>query len=142
MNLFMKGDFTLRSGKKSTYKVECDALTKEDWEGIAAAIMEENVLPPFSGVSGVPRGGVPFADAMMQYVTPLADTLLIVEDIVTTGGSMERWKEQLVADPAVQFKWVTGVCFIARGVVPFWVTPFLQARTANTTHKKMSFRPE
>lgn len=141
MNLFQRGDFTLRSGRKSTYKVECDAMTEADWAGVAAAIAEEKLLLPFSGVSGVPRGGVPFAAAMMKYVTPGANTLLVCEDIVTTGGSMEKWLAGLVADPAVQFEWVIGVCFIARGEVPFWVTPFLQMRPAGSPFKKQTFRP-
>jgi len=142
VNLFQKGAITLRSGKKSDYKIECDALTQDDWEGIAAAIMEEKLLLPFSGVSGVPRGGVPLANAMMQYVTPLADTLLICEDIVTTGGSMERWHAKLAADQAVKFRWVAGVCFIARGNTPIWVTPLLKLRADNTLFTKQSFRPE
>jgi orotate phosphoribosyltransferase len=129
VNLVMAGDFTLRSGKKSGYKVECDALTTADWEGIAAAIVEEGILPPFSGVSGVPRGGIPLADAMRKYVTPEARTLLICEDIVTTGGSMERWREELRRDPAVKFDDYVGVCFIARGRCPDWVKPLLRMTT-------------
>lgn len=125
--LFQTGDFTLRSGKKSRYKVECDALTAEDWAGIAAAIMEEKLLPPFSGVGGVPRGGLPLADAMRRYVTPDARTCLVCGDIVTTGGSMERYKKQLQYAPAVTgFDRYVGVCFIARGKCPDWVIPFLR----------------
>ncbi len=128
--LFQAGSFLLRSGRESTYKVECDALTRRDWEGVAAAIVEEKLLPgPFSFAVGVPRGGIPFAAAMQKYETGRAgDPVLVCEDVVTTGGSMERFRA-VVEDPAQtrqSFTGVVGVCFLARGKVPAWVTPFLR----------------
>jgi len=37
MNLFQFGDFSLHSGSKSKWKIECDALTDEDVEALAQA---------------------------------------------------------------------------------------------------------
>jgi orotate phosphoribosyltransferase len=131
-NLFQAGDFTLRSGKKSAYKIECDALTPDDWAGIAAAVMEERLIDvPFSDVVGVPRGGVPFAAAMRRYVTPGVRTLLICEDVVTTGGSIERYKLEQVK----QWEWdaIRGLCFVARGKCPDWIAPLLQMRLPSLT---------
>ena len=31
-NLFQQGDFTLHSGERSGFKIECDALTSHDWD--------------------------------------------------------------------------------------------------------------
>ena len=42
---------------------------------------------------------------------------LIVEDVVTTGGSMERIRADRLA---------VGVCVFARGPCPWWVTPLFQ----------------
>lgn len=128
-SLFRQGDYTLRSGEMSHWKIECDALSADDWAGLAA--MAVALLPPFGVVEGVPRGGVPFANALRAYSkacsvsyqhpphdwclgTPLP--LLIAEDVCTTGGSMERFRAGREA---------IGVCAFARGTPPAWVTPVL-----------------
>jgi hypothetical protein len=127
--LFQEGDFTLRSGKKSRYKIECDALGERDWAGIAAAIMEEKLLPTFRQAIGVPRGGVPFAKAMNMHAKAGAHPILICEDIVTTGGSMERFRQtQIIGTQSTLMSDYIGVVFIARGKCPDWVTPLLQMR--------------
>ena len=126
MNLFQLGDFTLASGAKSAWKIECDALTKGDWEAIAAMAVELLPIKGFTSVVGVPRGGMPFADALRRYelpphVMPFVPTTLIAEDVVTTGGSIQR-----VADQYKAFGHVKGVCLFARGKCPPWVHPLLR----------------
>lgn len=122
MNFVARGDFVLRSGNKSGYKFECDALTGADWEGVAAAVMEELGLPPFQHAVGVPRGGVPLARAMNRHACPGDSSLpfLVCEDVVTTGASMERFREECFKD-----EHVVGVAFICRGSCPDWVRPLL-----------------
>lgn len=92
-SLFTTGDFTLRSGRKSRYKIECDAMTAKDWE--AAAVMAATLLHKrkvlFGEVFGVPRGGVPFAAAMRKHVIPGHPGKLVCEDVWTTGGSVVRF---------------------------------------------------
>jgi orotate phosphoribosyltransferase len=114
--LFRVGDFTLRSGVAARWRIECDALTADDWAGLAA--MAAEILPPFGAVEGVPRGGIPFADALKKYAS--RGPLLLVEDVCTTGGSMERHRAGREA---------IGVCAFARGVPPAWVTPVLVVTT-------------
>lgn len=93
MNLFQTGDFTLASGAKSTWKIECDALSPEDWDGLAAMMVD--VLPLlFGSVYGVPRGGMPLAAALQPYASDHSGTILVVDDVWTTGGSMERYIAQ------------------------------------------------
>lgn len=119
MSLFQLGDFTLASGASSKWKIECDAITPEEWD--ALALMASEILPPFGSVEGVLRGGIPFANALRKYVTE--GPLLIAEDVVTTGGSMERFREG----------WgdVIGVAVFSRGHHPEWVTPlFVMTRKA------------
>lgn len=122
-HLFQSGDFTLRSGVRSRWKLECDAFTDRDWETLAA--MAAEILPPFGTVHGVPRGGVPFALELMKHATNDVATslpILIAEDVCTSGGSMERMRDALRANCPGQD--IIGVCVFARGVCyPSWVTP-------------------
>lgn len=132
--LFQLGNFTLRSGAKSAWKIECDALTPDDW--VALARMASEILPPFRGAIGVPRGGLPFAHALNHYATgERSHPWLIAEDVCTTGGSMERYLEHLRHNPLESYKDleeyradppyknVIGVTVFLRGVCPAWVTP-------------------
>ncbi len=126
MTLFQAGDFTLASGAAAKWKIECDVLTPADWEGLATIAAE--ILPPFSAVSGVPRGGLPFARALHKFTVLGADTLLIAEDVVTTGGSVERYLRQVRNDPLIETPTrIIGVCVFARGPsCPAWVTPLFR----------------
>jgi orotate phosphoribosyltransferase len=120
--LFRYGNFTLASGATSSWKIDCDALTPEDWDALAA--MAASILPPFGYVEGVPTGGIPFAKALGKYVNPDSLTLLIAEDVLTTGGSMERFRNGLIegtCDPPT-----IGIVVFARGRCPNWVTPLFQ----------------
>lgn len=130
-HLFQAGDFTLRSGAKSSWRIECDGLTPEDWEGLARIASE--VLPPFRYAEGVPRGGVPFAIALGRYATgDETHPVLICEDVCTTGGSMERFRSDYMTDPyglsaPMELTEFIGVCAFARGpAVPRWVTPLFR----------------
>lgn len=109
--LFQTGDFTLASGVKSSWKIECDALTEADWAGLAAIAV--TFLPPFHAVEGVPTGGAPFATALAPYRTNHG-LLLIADDVWTTGGSMHRFAEQ-------QRQAWFGVVAFARNVPDYYV---------------------
>ena len=110
MGLFVQQWFTGNSGLELPWKIECDALTDDDIATLAFMLIE--VIPPFGEVEGVPRGGLRIADALQQYVTE--GPLLIVDDVLTTGGSMERQRAGRDAIGAVLF---------ARGWTMDWVTP-------------------
>jgi orotate phosphoribosyltransferase len=118
--LFQQGNFTLASGAKSRWKIECDALTMDDWEGLAAMAME--FLPPFRLVLGVPRGGVPLAKCLGKHARLDAGPTLVVDDVWTTGGSMKRFIEQHLSYPPQVF----GLVAFARNPVEPWVTALFQ----------------
>lgn len=109
--LFQQGDFTLHGGQETTWKIDCDALTDADVQTLAAMLVER--LPSFGSVEGVPTGGLRLADALKASIKPWA-THLIVDDVITTGGSMEAVRKGRKAIGAVLF---------ARGPCPSWVTP-------------------
>lgn len=125
MNLYQHGDFTLNSGAKSTFKIECDALTDEDWVGIAHMIHLILLAKdePFCTVEGVPRGGLKLAKQMEKYRSSIDSSYgvhLICDDVLTTGESMERAR---TAYQKREISSVIGVVYKARGPYPSWITP-------------------
>lgn len=83
MNLFQLGNFTLSSGNPSAWNIECEALTPADWATLAYLTAQR--AKEFRDVVGVPRGGLPFADALRPYAVD-AGPILVVDDVLTTGG--------------------------------------------------------
>lgn len=121
MELFQVGHFTLASGASSSYKIECDAITPAGWEAIAAIAVRR--LRPFYTVVGVPRGGRPFAAALRKYESANPnDGLLIAEDVVTTGGSVRKYRAYCDENMAAAVFGVQGVCLFYRppAVRGFW----------------------
>lgn len=114
MTLFKDGYFTAHSGVTLPWKIECDTLTDEDWAW--AAQVAANNIGPFLKVEGVPRGGLKFAEALRKHAVDYqgATPLVIVDDVLTTGDSMNRHRGSL---PAI------GVVLFARGICPDWITP-------------------
>lgn len=131
MNLFEQGNFILHSGQKTNFKIECDALTDKDIKTLALLISERYV---FGKVFGVPRGGTRLANALQTHCN-LHHTAysLIVDDVITTGTSMEKYRQVLAQRPAelnevddyVAPEFI-GVVLFARGVCPYWITPIFQ----------------
>jgi len=115
--LFQIGDFTLHSGEKSNWKVECDVLTKEDWECLAAMIAERC---QFKDVIGIPEGGLNLRDYLSLSCTK-DDSLptLIVDDVLTTGNSMEEARSHIKGE-------VIGHVVFARGKCPEWIKALWQ----------------
>ncbi len=129
-NLFQLGDFTLNSGAKSKWKLEADALTDEDIQTLAEMIRQ--LVGPFRSVEGVPRGGIRLAEALAKY-TGLDGAHLIVDDVLTTGGSMDRTRLTYnETHPEYQLKQygvygnVKGAVVFARGQCPSWIKSIFQ----------------
>lgn len=111
--LFQLGNFKLASGREANYKIECDALTDEDWTCLAYLLFQR--LPMFGKVEGVPTGGLKLAEKMQIYCTRGSETLLIVDDVYTTGGSIEAHRGDRNA--------IGAVIFARTRVVDRWITP-------------------
>lgn len=87
MSLFQLGKFTSHAGKELDWKIECDALTDQDWECLAKMISDSC---QFGRVYGIPRGGVKLQKALEKYATPNNPYRLVVDDVYTTGKSMRE----------------------------------------------------
>jgi len=86
--LFQLGDFVSHAGKTLKWKLECDAISPKEWDCLAAMIMQYNKRS-FGSVEGIPRGGIPLADALRKYATE--GPPMIVDDIYTTGKSFDDY---------------------------------------------------
>lgn len=113
MSLFKLGEFKSHSGLTLPFKIECDALTDADFDALASIVASST---QFGGVIGIPRGGLRFAKALKPHIT--TGPLLIVDDVLTTGKSME---EALLksgrGDTAI------GVVIFARKPAAPWIKP-------------------
>ena len=91
IKLFQIGDFISHAGLKLPWKIECDALTKDEWRALALMIMDYQKRP-FSRAVGIPRGGIPLAEALDEYSTrSIDDPVLIADDVYTTGTSFKQF---------------------------------------------------
>lgn len=117
MNLFQTGEFKLHSGGISNFKIECDALTEDDLETIAKLISQKF---NFNFVIGIPTGGEELAEKLEKYVDKYTSKTLIVDDILTTGFSMEDYHWDINGRENI------GVVIFARGPCPDWITPIFQ----------------
>lgn len=118
MNLFQEGAFEARSGVLP-WKVECDELTAADWAWAAARVAERYWI---RYIHVVPRGGLKFARALSQYQDRAGEHTLIVDDVLTTGDSMEKARRQctLKGFPCV------GIVMFARIRPASWIEPIWQ----------------
>lgn len=114
VNLFQEGAFLSHSGKMLGWKIECDALIDADIECLAWRTV--NMIGGTYSVVGVPTGGFRFAEALKGLMHATVD-LLIVDDVLTTGQSMEEQRADRIAK---------GVVIFARGPCPDWITPLFQ----------------
>lgn len=132
-DLFVKKTFRMHAGGLAHYKIECDALTDGDLETLAFIISEKAKMMTMgtmegygiSRVIGVPRGGLPLAHALEEYVTPGNGITVIVDDVLTTGTSMEEARRNCGED-------AIGVVIFARGKCPDWIFPIFSMNWFNT----------
>lgn len=126
MNLFEKKTFTMHSGDVGHWKIECDALTEADIETLAFMISERF---EFAAVHGIPTGAIRIEKALEKYLIPKSNNLLIVDDVLTTGASMEAAKKvRVFCAPLIPSKNynIIGVVLFARTRPADWIYPMFQ----------------
>ena len=122
-HLFQSIDFTSHSGLDLSWKIEMDALSDPEWFTIKKMIME--LTPPFKEAVGIPTGGSKLGDLLNEHGTGKEeDPICIVDDVLTTGESMEYFLTQYQRNrrPFTAIGWVV----FARGQCPGWVTSLFQ----------------
>lgn len=120
MALILTEPFISHSGMKLPFKIDCDALSDEDLDALAKIVSEKFT---FCWAWGVPKGGDRFANALRKYAVSTSLNVLVVDDVWTTGASVEKEVQELKfydSHPVVNY---LGVVIFARGPVPHWVYP-------------------
>lgn len=120
MNLirYTNEPFTLHSGGQSQFKLEADALSREDCE--AAAFWLLPTLGTFGSIEFVPSSSnlVPqwLAESLLPHAVEGSRVVLICDDVLTTGRSMDEKRAGRLGVGAVIF---------ARGPTPHWIRALL-----------------
>ena len=107
-DLFEVGDFVSHAGKELPWKIECDAIRPEWWDALARMVMDYQDRPFYKAV-GIPRGGVPFAQAMNKYASgDPNDQIMICDDVFTTGTSFREFIKENFPDWTMGqgYRWV------------------------------------
>ena len=129
--LFRKMDFRMHSGGLAHYKIECEALTDDDIETLAWIIAQKSKQMTredrtgIRDVYGVPRGGTRLGNALMKYKDKWGSIRLIVDDVLTTGNSMQQARLDLGWCDAF------GVVIFARHECPNWIHPIFSMQWFN-----------
>ena len=122
-HLFQSIDFKSHSGLDLSWKIEMDALSDPEWFTVKKMIME--ITPPFKEAVGIPTGGTKLGDLLNEHGTGKdEDPICIVDDVLTTGESMEYFLTQYQRNrkPFTAIGWVV----FARSQCPGWVTALFQ----------------
>ena len=91
MKLFQDGDFKSHAGLPLKWKLECDAITDDEWRCLAKMVMDYQERPFYKAV-GIPRGGLKFAEAMNEYASGNEeDSIMICDDVFTPGASFKEF---------------------------------------------------
>jgi len=122
MSLFQRKPYKMNSGGVARYKIACEALAEEDFETLAWLIAQKGEI---RAVHGISNNGRRLAEHLGKYLTK-DGVRLILDDVLTTGGSMEAARHDVGWHDAV------GVVIFARGACPRWVLPIFSMEWINT----------
>ena len=93
IDLFQKINFISHAGLPLTWKIECDAISPDEWVALAH-IIRQFESKNWQYAIGIPRGGVALGKALDKYSTGnIEDPILIVDDVYTTGKSFEDYSQ-------------------------------------------------
>ncbi len=120
--MFIRKDFVSHSGLNLYFKIECDSLIDEDTQTIAYIIAQKYNFK-YIYIYGIPTGGIKLANELKQYCNDQYETILIVDDVLTTGKSMEQAKKEHVLSSKMN---IQGVVIFARSKCPEWIDPIFQ----------------
>lgn len=115
MDLFLQTSLVLHSGQCADFKIECDALSDNSVAALAYKISQKL---EFSRVFGIPRGGLRLSDALEKYCSSdLKKPILLVDDVLTTGTSMNEARIKLAKEIGKVPNDIVGVVIFDRSTI-------------------------
>jgi len=131
--IFQTGEFKLASGHQSDFKIECDYLTYSD---IYTLVRQVRKKVRYKEAVGVLTGGLRLAQSfnLLNKQETQPDHLpiydwLFVDDVYTTGGSIERIASDVMGYNVGEAynRYFMGVVLFARAKPRHhWVKPIFQ----------------
>lgn len=121
--MFKTGDFTLKSGEKSSWKIDCDALSVEDWDALAQMALP--FVQPFNAVYDCGGASMQFAAALIPFISK-SGAPLVVDDVFTSGATMEAVRINVVPKELDGPMGCKGVVVFARHKPLPWVRAMFQ----------------
>lgn len=109
MSLFKLGNFILSSGERTDWVIDCNALSDGDIKAMVSIAI--GILPPFGSVVATTHGDMRFVQELSHHSQD-GGRLLIAQDVITNGNSMEEARDGRDA---------IGICMFARQKPPSWV---------------------
>ena len=114
MDLFQDVDVVGHAGGRLTWKIECDALSTEEWRVLGNLILHYEKRP-FRVAIGIPTGATELGNILNQYATGESQhPVLVVDDVYTTGTSFREFKEANYKDEHI----IQWVCFARKPTSP------------------------
>lgn len=122
--MFKWKSFKSHAGKSLKWKIECDNLSEEDIECLAKLIYTKYSYECISHPPTNSANVIDLINKLERHKSFNADyDYLIVDDVLTTGKSMNDIYEHLHTDYGYKIK---GVVIFARSECPGWITPIFQ----------------
>jgi orotate phosphoribosyltransferase-like protein len=105
MDLFQDVDIIGHAGGRLTWKIECDALSRDEWITLAKMLLIYE-RRPFRQAVGIPTGASILGNILDKFATGNPkDPVLVVDDVYTTGTSFKEFKAEKYPDEHI-IQWV------------------------------------
>lgn len=122
--MFKWKPFKSHAGKPLSWKIECDDLSDEDIDCLAKLVYTKYSYEEVSYPSTNSANVINLVSKLERHKSFNADyDYLIVDDVLTTGKSMNDIYEHLHTNHGYKIK---GVVIFARNECPDWITPIFQ----------------